>query len=972
MSVYLRLASLTKYTMKRLRRARKSLRNKNLLPTILETIPTNMSRTDQANYIIQYSDWLGADHCPFCKLQEDHCSCGSVCCALRKPNFHYSPQSGVEPDLGKVIVKKKFTPVRQTVQQAAAQRIAAFREKHQVVYAHKPKAKFSAQSGISPQDFSMKPSPMVGVTKIAKFADQPGESVYDVSGEMDPTRATQDDGASQLGDFFSRPVKIFTADWGTGTSFGQTLDPWNLYFTNPTVVSKLNNFKIARCKLHVKVVINGNGFQYGRVLVNYLPLNVWDDFSSNAFLIPEDAVQASQQPHLYLNPTTSAGGELVLPFFYYLDSWDVPGNAWGEMGAIFMRSLNNLKHANGASDKATISVFAWAEDMKLSGLTSLTAQSGEEIDEANMKGVISGPATAVSKLASKLENVPYIGKFAKATSIASGAVADSAKLFGYSRPSITQEPSPYRPSTVGNTATTTVPDTSTKLSVDDKQELSIDPGLAGLPSADPLAICNIATRESYLTKFDWAMGTPSETLLWNARVTPFAYAQSAGGAIHLPACAAAALPFTYWSGNMRYRFQFVASAFHKGRVQISYDSSSGSATASDMAVTYNRIVDLSEETDVTVEVGLSQAVAWIPATKPGEDVPSDYYSTTAFPFPNGYHNGVISLYVLNELTTPNSTVDNSIEVNVFISAGDDFEVASPSQYITKFVFKPQSGIEVVDGVSADQDKPQQEDVKVLANPFDANSMKNMVYFGEKIVSFRPLLKRYNHHKTFGHTLASPTTASFYYMRQNMFPYWRGNMPGAVDTTNAAAPYNYVNTTLMHWISIAHQAWRGGIRYKVVPRYHENAAGTSIAANRVSNWVSDDTYVEVEASLPVNSSMDFVHHIGMYRELSTGIYHPTSPIDMMEGGTINAGNVNPSIEIEIPFYSELRFSPGKKSNLTDTNVIMEDLWDLRVSSAPPCGLSMYDIFVAAAEDFQVYQWVGMPRVYYEDNPPISGP
>lgn len=115
--------------------------------------------------------------------------------------------------------------------------------------------------------------------------------------------------------FFSRPIKIAEQEWATSTTLGFDIDPWGLYFSNPRVINRLANFNLLRAKLHVKVVINGNGFQYGRAMVSYLPFDVFDSLSSNAALLREDLVQASQQPRIFLDPTTSQGGEMILPFF---------------------------------------------------------------------------------------------------------------------------------------------------------------------------------------------------------------------------------------------------------------------------------------------------------------------------------------------------------------------------------------------------------------------------------------------------------------------------------------------------------------------------------------------------------------------------------------------------------------------------------------------------------------------------------
>lgn len=332
------------------------------------------------------------------------------------------------------------------------------------------------------------------------FSDQMQPYVYDAGGEMDPTRSLQDSNDATLDNFFSRPLKIHEAEWGTGTALYFNIDPWSLYFENARVINRLTNYKLLKAKLHVKLVINGNGFQYGRAIASYLPYPITDNLSTSRALIPQDLVQESQRPHVYLDPTTSSGGEMILPMFWYANYLNITDNDWGELGRLTVRSINDLKHANGASDQVTISVFAWAEDVSFSVLTSnepgtLSPQMGE-IDEANRSGVISKPASAVAKCAGALKSVPSIAPFALATEMAATTIGDVAKLFGYSRPPVTKAPEPFVPRPFGQLAVTNVPDNCTKLTVDEKQELSIDPRIAGLKGGpDPLNIRDIAKRE---------------------------------------------------------------------------------------------------------------------------------------------------------------------------------------------------------------------------------------------------------------------------------------------------------------------------------------------------------------------------------------------------------------------------------------------------------------------------------------------
>jgi hypothetical protein len=832
-----------------------------------------------------------------------------------------------------------------------------------------------------------------------QFTDQHDPYMYNVDSAMDPTRSMQDANDASLANFFSRPIKIAEQEWTTTTNLNFDINPWSLYFDNPRVSNRLTNFSLLKASLKIKVVINGNGFQYGRMLVNYLPFDVYDTLSTNAALIREDLVQASQQPHIFLNPTTSTGGELSLPMFNYQNYFEVIKSQWSEMGTLYFRTLNPLKHANGATDVVTITVFAWAEDVSMSVLTSvdqdtLVPQSGE-IEEANSKGTVSGPATSIAKYAAYLKGVPYIGPFATATEIGAGAVASMAKIFGYCRPPITKAPEPYRPTQVSSLALTNVPDNAQKLTVDDKQELTIDPRISGIGPADPLNIREIAKRETYLTTFNWNIGTAPDTLLWNARLDPCTWAQNTGPPVsfHFPACCMAALPFQYWKGSMKFRFQIVCSSFHKGRIKVVYDpnfiADNNYLGFSEYNTNYLKIVDIAEEQDFTIEIGNGQARSFLDHHLPGQDSVTELYGTNRFTS-KGKGNGVIGVFIVNELTTPNSTVTNDIEINVFVSMGDDFEVAAPDDYFQRFVLKPipdlpgdlkekekevvletQAGEIVPESQNTDElDAPQQSQTTIIGLPPAEDPNLNKVFFGEAITSFRTMLKRYSLWNTIPKLDNIEVIVSG---RFPSFPYLRGSVSGAVDSTLTSERYNYVNTILLHWVRSAYSGSRGSIRYKLVPRGHQHVADR-IDVQRAPR-VSDAPAYEFTLS-----SMDTYGSLKSARRDMITTWELGSSGNMPEndkvmpgtrGMVLTTNQVNGALEFEIPYYSEYRFSPGKTENYT-TKQGFDSAWDYRIwynGSGNGTGSSTYDVFVSAGEDFQTYFFTGLPRMYYESSSPF---
>lgn len=826
---------------------------------------------------------------------------------------------------------------------------------------------FEIQSGSTADNSIVKLSNKSTYENV-NFSDQHDPYLYTMESVMDETRKLQDTGDATLENFFSRPIKVHEEEWSTSSVLGFSINPWSLYFTNPRVINRIANYGLLRSNLMIKVVINGNGFQYGRAMMSYLPYDIYDSLSTSTSLIQNDLIQASQRPRIFLDPTLSTGGEMKLPFFNYSNSLRIDTSQWAEMGTLYFNSLNELKHANGASDKVTISVFAWATDVEMNVLTSvdpstLSPQSGKEIDEANTKGVISGPATKVAKVAGMMRNVPYIGPFASATEIGATATAKIAKIFGYCRPPVTKNPEPLKPTITSSLALTNVPDGTQKLTIDDKQELSIDPRISGLNGVDPLNIVEIAKRESYLTTFSWNIGTAPETLLFNSRITPVIWAQTQLGDqtnYHFPACAMAAMPFRWWTGTMKFRFQIVASSFHKGRLKFVYDPNY--LASNEYNTNYLKVVDIAEEQDFTLEIGNGQNLTLLEHARPGLDSSTEVFSTTTYTS-KGPGNGVIGVYVVNELTTPNSTINNDIEINVFVSMGDDFEVAVPDTHFQNFVFASQSGFEVQSGIvpdgqnTSEPSAPQQEEAEQLGPTEQDGSKINHVYIGEAVQSFRTMLKRYSLHSS---VAQASNAARLLHGRRPHLPYYRGNVPNAVNLTMDNLPYNFCNTLLLHWVVSSFSGWRGSIRYKLMPR---NAFDVAMHVERTAYRFQNDSYLQDSLALGITSSRE-----ASREAMVTGADNPEddSPLSGYNGKAYSNSRVNPALEFEIPYYSNYRFTPGKTADKTNRQEF-EGAFDYRMYCDGD-NTSVVDIYTATGEDFQTYFFTGLPRMYYEQAPP----
>ena len=803
-------------------------------------------------------------------------------------------------------------------------------------------------------------------TQNVQFNDTSPGLNYTVASEYDDMRDASLSQDATLDEFFSRPIKLDTFSWGVGSTLFEEFDPWSLYFENVRVINRIANYKLMRAKLHIRVTINGNAFHYGRAILSYNPLPSKDTLTVDRPFIQADIVATSQRPHIYLNPTNSQGGDMVLPYFYYKNCWDITLQDWDEMGKLTLYSLQSLKHANGAVDTVSVNVFAWAEDVKFAIPTSVEPGSLlPQSDEYEMKPV-SRIAGIVARAAGVLSKIPLIAPYARATEIGANALGAIATIFGYSRP-VMIESCQYRPNTKSNLAVTNVPDDIMKLSVDVKQELTIDPRTTGLGGTDELAINYIASRESFLTSFEWPLGTSSESHLFSIVVDP-GVNNRVNQEIHMPACCFAALPFAKWRGSMKYRFQIVCSDYHKGRLKIVYDPTRGPQEA-EYNTAYTSIVDISDNTDFEIEVGWGQALSYrdrVPVTLGMAAFVTTLALPLALPYSsnNGWGNGVLSVYVVNELTVPNSTIPNSIEVNVFVSAGDDFEVAQPEQFaVSRMRLTPQSA-EIV----PQSDEMGNNDEVVPMNPGVIHTMAqgssltspiNHIHFGETIGSFRTMMKRYNLTEFISCNDGSlgPDAGIITILRPSR-PITPGftALAGPLTFQLGADEYVYGYMTLLNYITYAFGGWRGSTRFLLdASDVGSSARISSISVARDNGRGTPGNGYQVS----LNASNQF----GQQQ-----LVNAYGRVNGQNGDLLQATTVNPTASFEVPYYSAQRFTPAKViPNYSDEFQDQPD-WRAVVLGDTMEGSMHMKLYSCAGEDYNCFFYLGPPIFYLELSPP----
>lgn len=781
------------------------------------------------------------------------------------------------------------------------------------------------------------------------FRDGTDQWTTGMRSHLDQTRSVAMDNKMQLNDFFGRPFKAATYTWDPAavTPFFQSFDPWALFFANPNVINRLNNYALMQCKLNVKFMINGNSFYYGRLMVDYMVDPTSDQVSSRSGAILANIIQASQRLHLFIDPTLSQGGTMVLPFINQDNSLRVNLSEWvGEMGLINIRQMQPLKHANGSTTPVTISVFIWATDVNVSQPTSVSSsslvpQAGDEYQDKPVSNMLS----SVAKVAGSLATIPWITPYAKATQMVANSMGAVASMFGFSRPAILEDPTPVRRYVLGNLVNTDRHDTVTKLTVDSKQEVSIDPAIFGVDVEDELTIKHIASTESYITQFPWSVATAAGATLWSARVNPV-HAATDGLFTYNPACSFAVTPFAFWRGTMRYRFQIVASAFHKGRLLVTYDPVAASSINTNLS--YSKVIDLSDERDFVIDVCWSQSKTFLRVPTLGA---ANYQNSRYTTYVDGY-NGVLNISILNELTSPNSAVNNNIAINVFVSAQDDFEVGMPIEStFTSISYLPPTGVAPqagdVDGSGPSDDTPEENAPIVtmakecVGTPIEEDHTLD-VFFGEAITSFRQLLKRYMLHAG---TLLPITANTNYIYNDYDFPAYRGFGLDPRNTVTGPLNANIVNTTLLNYLAPAFVGYRGSMRSKYLLVNGNAAVGAYMT---VAREPVPTGYQALAVAIDTASASRFATSVvSTYKSGFTGM-DATQP------------TVQPSVEVELPFYSNRRFFQTRNFSRTTNGDYASLIHSCRIATpvAPVIG-SNFLRFISVGEDFNLFLFQGQP-------------
>lgn len=803
-----------------------------------------------------------------------------------------------------------------------------------------------------------------------------------------------------LQDFLRRPVNIHTFTWDGNTSPFH-IDPWALFLNTPSVVDKTTYYRYLRGTLNIDIQVNGTPFHFGRILVSYEPCN-WNRNSEDG-----NYGQHSALPHVMLDPSANTVGKIRAPFISP-NLWIDAASSYGAgVGVLNFDTVAQLRvFEGGPPPKVTVQVYAWMEDLELSFPTQKVPatyveqakktkgpnggqRQSDEYTETSNAGLISASAAAVARVAGRLKGLPVIGEFATATEIGANAVSSIAKIFGFSRPRDLNAETVVLNSIVPDMPSTDSAIHATTFTVGSKSELSVDPHIIGLgDDSDELTIQAIASKWAIADVIDWTSQLLPNDLLRRTAIHPGMYVGNAAdptvNSTQLTPVAFASIPFVNWTGSMEVRIQVVASRYHRGRLRFQWTSDD--ALLTDIQKGYNHVVDISDSKEyhfklpyVGVE-GFKRVSDW----ESGGFNRAQMIST--------YDTGTLSIIVQNELSCP--TIE-PIQLIVWVRGGEDLAFANPDFSVLAQTSKipgaspnlrihdevrEQGGATEELGASAEK-----ETEMITFFDTEIHPHYDLAYYGDPITSFRSLLKRYTYTTTLSTNIGlSLNQLNVFGAHIPLYPQQGGYVDyGSWTTASGGNPVNCTNTHLANYLSCAFLGVKGGFRHIVDFSRADSYDNIQVSNLRVKRSNNRSSSFSVEQ----NSIGDTVAVGPRAAMVGLGKRGGTSQRLGLDNNTHMGGTIFPyqstgnRISFELPFYYEHRYATTMGDDLPTGNPQFIEGYGFGGSSAeivfdifaaePSIGAIEYnpvlDIYSAAAEDFTMHFFRGVPLLYYDTLP-----
>lgn len=503
-------------------------------------------------------------------------------------------------------------------------------------------------------------------------------------------------------DFLGRPQIVATGDWTTSDVANSILSSNSvatLLESTQIWYRKIAGYRMIRGKAHLRLAINANPFQQGRLLLHFLPCA--RDFPANSLIAAKNynLCQKTQQPSIELDAQETSC-ELTVPYVAPTMFYDRVNQEF-DWGTYYVSVLSPLQVGASGQNNVEWTLFMFFTEVELSGpifgpeSSSANARLQSEKKKIVRTGEISSLLDKVSRASNIFDDVPVIGSVAKTLATYTGKFSDALSIFGWSKPNSDQTASIMTLNPTRNFMNCDGENYGDVFALNHSGSLPICSGFAGT-DVDEMSFAYLKKIKAYFTAFTWTNSAVRDVSLYQLKVGPkniFQQGTIVSGPVtrvirSAPPFAWLSRMFRYYRGGIKLTFKLIKTPFHSGRLLITFSTRDATLTNSQSTYVLREIVDVRSTNEFTMVIPYIRATNYIETDT--SDFDGDEYSTL----------GTVTVRVLNELRNP-ETVAGSVEVLVYASAADDYELAYPQNY-PQITYTPQSNI---NGDFKMEDKP---------------------------------------------------------------------------------------------------------------------------------------------------------------------------------------------------------------------------------------------------------------------------
>jgi len=768
-----------------------------------------------------------------------------------------------------------------------------------------------------------------------------GDVVHDAGYHVTPIDDTPVRDQSIV-DFMCKDQLISQFSWGQSGTHPKgnviaTLQPAAYLASNAIWANKLQGYNLFRGKACLRVTLNANPFQQGKLIIAFLPFKVFLDtvdssysgLHSPATFGNTDAAVClmSQMPHIIIDCKDSEG-KIEIPYCAPTHYYDIK-HATYEYGVFFVGVYNPLDSGASGENTVDVSVFLHFEDVELAGpmvaQSTLPSRGRRKIGakDAELEAVgahdISRALFAAAKVGDVLSNIPLMSDTMKTLSWTTRTIAGVASALGYSKPLTQSKPEVYTKQFDRYGATCDGVDVTYPLGLSCTNEIGLD-NSCSIRDEDEMSMGFLLSRSYYTNTITWSTGTASsDTPLYTTKVAPGllyvagsltktarVYSLRFGGPMYYLSNV-----FDMWRGSIKLKGRIAKTPFHTGRLLVTWTPFAGSVVAPTRAtsqIAMREIIDIRTSDEFNIVLPFIQ--------------PTNYLS------PTGY-SGQLDFLILNELRAP-ETCASHVDIMLSWSAGDDFEWQATDAGIM-LPFSGQTDRNVVDSVIAGF--PQRK----------VNLRYSGSSTGEICTSIKQLLAR-------NQLINQTTQVNNSNNSLAIYPWLAGVLYGTASTTSGPN----AGGDLYSYLSCMYALYRGPVRIKWSGNGSSasNPSVSGIAANMPLQCLTKNVFDVPPASF-------ITALFGNYTWIPT-----STAAAQLGAASIAMSNWEGTTGYTVPYYNEYRCS--FVMHQTNSNAS-----PAQIDATQPFGMLMmfsrlnmvnYTLCRSFPEDFHLSYFIGCPPVF----------